>query len=204
MATLAMDQSRSHSQSDPGFSASFPKTSSASGNALFGLLSNLKTPPGVPSDQQLEFLFEDEYKPNGPSWGARICYGAGTTYLSGLALGGSWGLFDGLRNPVGKGSRRLRINSIVNACTARGPFVANNLGMLALLYNLIHGGVIHLRDGKFDEASAIGSAAAAGLVYKSTAGLPKAVGAAGVFGAVMAAYQLGLAYRDRKGPFANL
>ncbi len=165
------------------------------------LLSTLHTPPSVPSDADLEYLFEDEYKPNGPSWGARICYGAGTTYLTGLAIGGSWGLFDGLKNPIGRGSRRLRINCILNACTSRGPFVANNLGMLALLYNLVHGGIMQMRDGKFDEASSIGSAAIAGLVYKSTAGFKPAMGAAGIMAGGMGMYSLWQAYRNKSGIF---
>lgn len=91
----------------------------------------------------------------------------------------------------------------MNACTARGPFVANNLGMLALLYNLIHGGIIQVRDGKFDEASAIGSAALAGLVYKSTAGLQRAALSSGLMGGAMAVYQLGRAYQTRSGPFKH-
>ena len=167
------------------------------------LLDNIKTPPSVPSNAQLEFLFEDEYKPTGPSWGARMCYGAGTTYLGGLAVGGVWGLLDGMKNPVGKGSRRLRTNAILNACTSRGPFVANNLAMLALLYNMIHGGVIHARDGKYDEWSAVGSAGLAGLVYKSTAGLRPAMLASGLMAGGMALYQLGSLYQKRAGPFES-
>lgn len=203
---------QSQKDTDNGYTASFPtKTAEpvlgSGGFSLLGpagFLSALKTPPSVPEDSQLEFLFEDEYKPNGPSWGARICYGAGTTYLSGLAVGGTWGLLDGLRNPVGKGSRRLRMNCIVNACTARGPFVANNLGMVALLYNLVHGGMIHARDGKFDEYSAVGSAACAGLVYKSTAGLQRALLSSSLMAGGMALYQLGLMYNQRAGIFKSV
>jgi import inner membrane translocase subunit TIM23 len=155
------------------------------------ILSNIRTPPQPPSDgPQLEYLFEEDYKHGGPSWGARICYGAGSTYLVGLGLGGSWGLLDGLKNPLGRGSRRLRVNCILNACTARGPFVANNLGMLALLYNLVHGGVIHVREGKADMMSAVGSAGLAGAVFKSTAGVRPAALAAGLFAGGMGLYQL--------------
>lgn len=154
-----------------------------------GLFNGVHTPPQVPSGAQLEYLFEDEYKSTGPSWGARICYGAGSTYLSGLAVGGMWGMFDGLKNPIGRGSRRLRINCILNACTARGPFVANNLGMLALLYNLIHGGVVHTRDGKADNLSAVGSAGLAGLIYKSTAGVRPAAVAAGLMAGGMGLFK---------------
>lgn len=145
----------------------------------------------IPNASRLEYLFEEEYLPNGggPSWGSRICYGAGTTYLSGLAVGGAWGLLDGLRNRAGRTSMRLRWNCIVNACTARGPFVANSAGMVALLYNLIHGGVIKVRGGRFDEWTAVGSATAAGLLFKSTAGLRTAGLAALLAGSLMSVYQ---------------
>lgn len=176
--------------------------SRASGSfGLDALLGALKTPaashPPKP-DQRLEYLFEDEYVANGPSWGARICYGAGITYLSGLAVGGTWGLLDGLRNPAGT-TRRLRINCILNACTARGPFVANNIAMLALLYNLIHGGVIKLRDGRYDLVSSVASAAAAGVLYKSTRGLRAMGVAGGIFGSGMLAYQLAKKYYHEHG-----
>lgn len=165
---------------------------------LFGLLGgggdNDRSAMSLPS-KQLEYLFEDEYAPGGPSWGARICYGAGMTYLTGLSIGGSWGLIDGLRNPAGRASGRLRLNCILNSCTARGPFVANNLAMVALLYNLVHGAVIKARKGQqADEVSATASAAAAGLIYKSSQGL-RAMGKAGLLlGTGMAAFQLAKQY----------
>lgn len=202
---MSLDGSSPFSSSTSSSSASSqPASKSIFSKLGDGLLNNLHTPPSVPSDAQLEYLFEEEYKATGPSWGARICYGSGTTYLSGLAVGGAWGLLDGLRNPLGKTSCRLRMNCILNACTSRGPFVANNLGMLALLYNLIHGGVIQLRDGAYDEYSAIGSAAFAGLVYKSTAGPKPAAMAAGLMGGAMGLYQLGKMYQNRSGPFKNI
>lgn len=182
-------------------SASDRDESPASGSfSLDSLLGALKTPAHHPPkpDQRLEYLFEDEYVANGPSWGARICYGAGITYLTGLAVGGTWGLLDGLRNPAGI-TRRLRINCIMNACTARGPFVANNIAMLALLYNLIHGGVIKLRDGRYDLASSVASAAAAGIIYKSTRGVRAMGVAGGIFGSGMLAYQLAKKYYHEHG-----
>lgn len=159
---------------------------------IFGLLNSITPNMPTPS-KQLEYLFEDEYVQTGPSWGARICYGAGLTYLFGLGVGGTWGLFDGLRNPAGR-TTRLRINCIINSCTARGPFVANNLAMVALLYNLFHGLTIKVREGRTDAMGAVGSAAAAGMIYKSTKGI-RAMGLAGlILGGAMAVYQTGIAY----------
>lgn len=161
-------------------------------------------PPNLPSttENQLEHLFEDEYVANGPSWGARICYGTGMTYILGLSTGGLWGFVDGMRHPAGKTSNRLRFNCVLNSCTARGPFVANNIGMLALLYNLIHGGVIKARNGKYDVYSSVGSAAVAGVVFKSTAGLRPMGMAGALFGSGMLCYQLAKQYHDEG--FINL
>lgn len=171
-----------------------PDTDAFGLNKLFGALKAAQTPS---PDKQLEFLFEDEYVATGPSWGARICYGAGMTYLTGLSIGGTWGLLDGFRNPAGR-TTRLRINCILNSMTARGPFVANNLGILALLYNLIHGGVVKMREGRYDIYSSVGSAAAAGMIYKSTKGI-KQMGIAGlIFGTGMLGFQAAKNYYEER------
>lgn len=175
------------------------KSDSNVGLGFSSILGALKTvtPHMSTPDRQLEYLFEDEYVATGPSWGARICYGAGVTYLTGLATGGIWGLADGLRNPAGR-TTRLRINCILNSCTARGPFVANNFAMLALLYNLIHGGIIKAREGKYDLTSSTASATLAGIIYKSTRGL-KAMGITGaLFGSGMLAFQLTRNYYEQR------
>jgi len=182
----AHDAQNGHAQSN---------SNGLSGSLLSSLLSSVRLGPSIPTvtpatSERLEYLFEDEYVPNGPSWGARICYGTGSTYLVGLGVGGLWGLADGLRNPQGLGSRRLRINCILNACTARGPFVGNSLGIAALLYNVLHGAVIKLRGDRHDELSATGAALASGLLFKSTAGWQRCLLGGGIFGGGMLAYQL--------------
>lgn len=53
------------------------------------------------------------------------------TYL-GIGVGGTWGLYEGLLAvPTGE-SRRLKLNTVINSCTRRGPFLANNLAVLGL------------------------------------------------------------------------
>ncbi len=165
------------------------------GNLLSNLLSSIKLGPAIPTvspstRDQLEYLFEDEYVSNGPSWGARVCYGTGSTYLVGLGTGGLWGLLDGLRNPQGSGSRRLRINCILNACTARGPFMGNSLGIVALLYNGIHGATIKARGDKEDMWGAVAAATTSGAIFKSTSGIQKCLIGGGVFGSAMLVFQL--------------
>lgn len=130
-------------------------------NTFFSqLFSALTRTHGKPSDgastKQLEYLFEEAYTSTGPSWGARICYGTGFTYLTFLSLGGLWGLVASLNQPMSfklapgqQVSGKLRVNAILNGVTSRGPFMANTASMLALLYNLVHGAVIRLRDGRY-------------------------------------------------------
>ena len=50
-------------------------------------------------------------------------------YCAGLAIGGVWGLAEGLRRPEGS-TIRLRLNSVLNGCTRRGPFLANTGAVL--------------------------------------------------------------------------
>ena len=47
----------------------------------------------------------------------------------GMTSGGVWGFVEGLRHPDGT-TARLRINSVLNGVTRRGPFLGNSLGVL--------------------------------------------------------------------------
>lgn len=139
--------------SSPGDTRSSPFFSQ-----LFAALTRTHGKPneGAPTKQQLEYLFEEAYTSTGPSWGARICYGTGLTYLTFLSLGGLWGAVASLNQPLSfklapgqQVSGKLRMNAVLNGITSRGPFMANTGSMLALLYNLVHGAVIRLRDGRY-------------------------------------------------------
>ncbi len=64
-------------------------------------------------------------------WTDDLCVGTGTTYLSGLTVGGVWGLAEGMRRPLGtKPSFKLRLNAVLNGSTRRGTFLGNSLGVL--------------------------------------------------------------------------
>lgn len=117
----------------------------------------------------MEYLFEDGSDAGTTSLGARLCYGTGYTYLTFLGIGGLYGLADGLRNPLGQGSRRLRLACVMNGVTARGPFIGNIAAIVAVLYNGLHGLVVR-GVGREDWGTALGSAAVAGGLFKSTRG----------------------------------
>ncbi|CAG8449335.1 10376_t:CDS:2 [Ambispora leptoticha] len=99
-----------------------------------------------------------------------LCYGTGTTYLTGMCLsfGGAWGLMEGFRGH--SPNFKLRLNTILNAVTRRGPFVGNSCGVLAMGYNTINGIMGNAR-GKRDTLNEIGSGALIGALFKSTAGI---------------------------------
>ncbi|WWD21989.1 hypothetical protein CI109_106477 [Kwoniella shandongensis] len=139
---------------------------------------------------KIDFLQLDEEKLNDiqgaasvlPSrgWTDDLCVGTGTTYLSGLVLGGTWGLKEGATRPLGNNpSFKLRLNSILNGCTRRGSFMGNSLGVLAIFYNLANSSFDAIR-GKHDAANAMAAAALSGAIYKSTAGVRPALVGAGL------------------------
>ncbi|GKT43687.1 mitochondrial import inner membrane translocase subunit tim23 [Colletotrichum spaethianum] len=98
-----------------------------------------------------------------------LCYGTGVTYLAALSIGGAWGLQEGLRRSANQ-PPKLRLNSVLNAVTRRGPFLGNSAGVVAITYNLFNSGIGYFR-GKHDAANTILAGALSGMVFKSTRGV---------------------------------
>eukprot|EP00731_Ephydatia_muelleri_P003836 Em0002g12a len=94
-----------------------------------------------------------------------VCSGP-NIFTRSMALGGVWGLAEGLKHSEAR-TYRLRMNSILNGCTRRGPFLGNNLAVLALMYSSTESLVGHLR-GQEDTLNSVAAAAVAGVLYKST------------------------------------
>lgn len=131
-------------------------------------------------------LLEDEKTNDIPGAGTAVpsrgfsddlCYGTGTMYLGGLALGGLWGMREGARRPLAVSNTRLRINSILNSVTRRGTFIGNSAGVLALVYNGVNCSIDAMR-GKHDILGSMGAGGITGVLYKSTAGVKPALSAA--------------------------
>jgi Tim17/Tim22/Tim23/Pmp24 family len=137
---------------------------------------------------QLEYLFEDEYKVAGPSLGSRICHGVGMSYLTGLSLGGLWGIFEGLGQASSQ-SARLRLNAVLNSCTRRGPFLGNNIALVAVIYNAIHGVGLKYSEREADILSTASSAATAGFLFRLSSGPKAATVAALTCGTIMGAIE---------------
>ncbi|TKY88816.1 hypothetical protein EX895_002057 [Sporisorium graminicola] len=118
-------------------------------------------------------------------WSDDLCYGTGTTYLSGLAIGGLLGAREGLFRPLGVDhpTFRLRLNAVLNQVTRRGAFFGNSAGVVALIYNLVDASIDGLR-GKHDIYGAVAAGGVSGALFKCTAGVrPMAVASAIMMGA---------------------
>lgn len=111
-----------------------------------------------------------------------LCYGTGITYLTALTLGGAWGLQEGLRRSAGQ-PPKLRLNSVLNAVTRRGPFLGNSAGVVAITYNLFNSGIGWMR-GKHDSANTVIAGALSGMLFKSTRGVRQMAISGGIVGTV--------------------
>lgn len=107
-------------------------------------------------------------------WTDDLCYGTGAVYLIGLGLGGTYGFFEGLRNIPPNSPGKLQLNTVLNHITRRGPFMGNNVGVLALTYNLVNSSIDAFR-GKHDTPGSVVAGAVTGAIFKSSRGL-KAIG----------------------------
>ena len=102
-------------------------------------------------------------------WSDDLCYGTGVTYLTALSIGGMWGLIEGLNKTPASAPPKLRLNSVLNSVTRRGPFLGNSAGVVAMVYNGFNSIIGHYR-GKHDTANSIVAGALSGMLFKSTRG----------------------------------
>lgn len=103
-------------------------------------------------------------------WSDDLCYGTGVVYLTALTTGGAWGLIEGLNRTPASAPPKLRLNSVLNSITRRGPFLGNSAGVIAMVYNGINSTIGYYR-GKHDAANSIVAGALSGMLFKSTRGL---------------------------------
>lgn len=132
------------------------------------------------NQQTLDYLSLDESAlsdlPGGRSalpsrgWSDDLQYGTGVTYLSALTLGGAYGMVEGLRRTPASAPPKIRLNSVLNSITRRGPFLGNSAGVIAMVYNGINSTIGYYR-GKHDSANSLVAGALSGMLFKSTRGL---------------------------------
>ena len=136
-------------------------------------------------------------------WSDDLCYGAGTTYLAGLTIGGAWGLAEGMKKVPATAPPKIRLNGVLNAITRRGPFLGNSAGVVAMVYNGFNSGIGYAR-GKHDSANSIVAGALSGMVFKSTRGLKPMMISGGIVASIAGGWAVsGIRLFPRVGRFAN-
>ncbi len=123
-------------------------------------------------------------------WSDDLCYGTGVTYLTALTVGGAWGLQEGLRRSNGQ-PPKLRLNSVLNAVTRRGPFLGNSAAVIAMVYNGFNSFIGHMR-GKHDSVNSIAAGALSGMIFKSTRGLRPMMISGGIVASVAGAWAVSI------------
>ncbi|KAI1312155.1 Tim17-domain-containing protein [Xylaria venustula] len=115
-----------------------------------------------------------------------LCYGTGITYLTALSIGGAWGLQEGLRKSAGQ-PPKLRLNSVLNSITRRGPFLGNSAGVVAIIYNCLNSLIGYTR-GKHDAANTIVAGGLSGMLFRSTRGGRQMLISGGVVASIAAVW----------------
>ncbi|PHH85696.1 hypothetical protein CDD83_55 [Cordyceps sp. RAO-2017] len=117
-----------------------------------------------------------------------LCYGTGITYLAALSIGGAWGLQEGLRRSHGQ-PPKLRLNSVLNAVTRRGPFLGNSAGVVAITYNCVNSLIGYAR-GKHDAGNSVLAGLLSGVIFKSTRGVRPMMISGGIVGSMAAVWAI--------------
>lgn len=112
-------------------------------------------------------------------WSDDLCYGAGVAYLGALSMGGVWGLAEGLNRLPASAPPKLRLNSVLNAVTRRGPFLGNSAGVVAMMYNGFNSTIGYYR-GKHDALNSVAAGGISGMIFKSSRGLRPAMVSGGI------------------------
>jgi import inner membrane translocase subunit TIM23 len=120
-------------------------------------------------------------------WSDDLCYGAGTTYLAALTLGGAWGLAEGLRKTPSTAPPKIRLNGVLNSVTRRGPFLGNSAGVVAMVYNGFNSAIGYAR-GKHDSANSVAAGALSGMLFKSTRGVKPMMISGGIVASIAGAW----------------
>lgn len=79
-------------------------------------------------------------------------------------------MIEGLRKSPASAPPKLRLNSVLNSMTRRGPFLGNSAGVIAMVYNGINSTIGYYR-GRHDSANSIVAGALSGMLFKSTQGV---------------------------------
>jgi mitochondrial import inner membrane translocase subunit TIM23 len=120
-------------------------------------------------------------------WSDDLCYGTGSVYLAALTTGGAWGLIEGLNRMPASAPPKLRLNSVLNTVTRRGPFLGNSAGVVAMCYNGINSTIGYYR-GRHDTANSVAAGALSGMLFRSTKGTKQMFVSGGIVATIAGAW----------------
>jgi mitochondrial import inner membrane translocase subunit TIM23 len=103
----------------------------------------------------------------GRQFGEQMVYSVGCAYGAGIALGGTWGVLEGVRR--GGENRKLFMNSVANGAATRGPFIGNQMGIMTIFYVASYNILGWVR-GEEDPFRAAAAGAISGALFKSFGG----------------------------------
>ena len=128
-----------------------------------------------------EFVFQMDTSRSRP-FTLRLTYITGAGYLTGLTIGGSWGVFEGFNSILlmQESSRKVKFTALLNSITRRGPFLGNNLGILSM-YFAFSEQVFRKFRNKEDKLNKMLAAVSAGCLWRSTKSF-RAIIFAGIMG----------------------
>ena len=124
-------------------------------------------------------------------WSDDLQYGTGVTYLAALTAGGAYGAVEGFRKLPPGTPPKLRLNSVLNTITRRGPFLGNSAGVLAMVYNGINSTIGYAR-GRHDAANSVVAGALSGMLFKSTSGIRPMMISGGLVAAAAGAWAVSI------------
>lgn len=99
-------------------------------------------------------------------------------------------MIEGLNRSPANAPPKLRLNSVLNSVTRRGPFLGNSAGVIAMVYNGINSTIGYYR-GRHDSANSVVAGALSGMLFKSTRGLRPMMISGGLVAAAAGAWAVG-------------
>lgn len=162
--------------------------------SLTGLSPYLNVDPSYLQTQAPEFISNSEQKRGNFE---NSFTAIGSSVLMGGAIGGAYGLYDGVRlTALSQMKGKLRRTQILNHTLKSGASVSNALGSLAVVYSGIYLLLSQVHEEE-NEAKTCVSGALTGLLYKSSSGV-KSCAKGGVFGLAAAAIWAFLLKKDQR------
>ena len=105
-------------------------------------------------------------------------------------------MVEGLRKSPASAPPKLRLNSVLNSMTRRGPFLGNSAGVIAMVYNGINSTIGYYR-GRHDSANSIVAGALSGMLFKSTKGVRQMMISGGLVASAAGVWAVSSLVRDR-------